>query len=292
MNTTRQNSLSGRTILITGAGRGLGRFIARACWEAGANLILCARTGSELQATEAGLEKKNPEQRVLALTADVSRIEDVDTMFARAEKEMPPLDGLVNNAGTVGPKGPLQEDDWSEWVHTVNVNLLGAVYACRRAVGGMLSRGAGRIVNISGGGATSPMPNFSAYAASKAALVRFTETLAHEVKDAGIRVNAVAPGALATRMLDEIVDAGPERIGRAYWERASRQRDEGGAPPERAAQLCVFLLSEESRGITGRLISAVWDNWEQLAERSEALASGDVYTLRRIVPGDRGLDWE
>jgi len=132
----------------------------------------------------------------------------------------------------------------------------------------------------------------SAYAASKAAVVRFTETLAVECAGADIDVNAVAPGAMNTRMLDQVLAAGPERIGEALYERVLQQKANGGAPPERAADLCVFLLSSRSDGIRGKLISAVWDPWETLAERRRELGETDVYTLRRIVPGDRGMDWE
>ncbi len=224
-------TLTGKTVLITGAGRGLGRAIARACWESGANLALCARSEGELRETAEELRRQRPGQQVLAVTADVGRVEDVESLFARIESEMPPLYGLVNNAGVAGPKGPVETNDWAAWVATVEINLLGAVYVCRRALGGMRARGAGSVVNISGGGATSPLPNFTAYAVSKAGLVRFTETLAAELRSTGIRANAVAPGLLATRLVDEVIAAGPEATGREHWEKAVRARDEGGAPP-------------------------------------------------------------
>ena len=181
--------------------------------------------------------------------------------------------------------------DWDEWRNAIEVNLLGTVYTCRRAVPEFRKRGYGKIVNLSGGGATSPMPRLSAYAASKAAVVRFTETLAGEVKDASIDVNALAPGALNTAMLDEILAAGPEKVG-DYYQRALKQKESGGASVERAADLCVHLLSAETDGITGKLISAVWDPWHRLAEFRQPLAASDVYTLRRIVPAERGFDWD
>ena len=127
--------------------------------------------------------------------------------------------------------------------------------------------------------------------ASEAAVVRFTETLAVEVCEAGIDVNALAPGALNTAMLDEILAAGPERVGE-YYQKALRQKESGGSSLGRAAALCVSLLAAETDRITGRLISAVWDPWEMLPKRKDALNSSDVYTLRRITPGDRGLDWD
>jgi len=144
---------------------------------------------------------------------------------------------------------------------------------------------------ISGGGATKPLPFLSAYAASKAAVVRFGETLAGELSESGIDVNSIAPGALNTRLLDEVLAAGPEKVGHSFYEAALRQQESGGTPLERGADLCVFLGSSESDGITGKLISAVWDPWPHLAAHREDLQKTDVYTLRRIVPGERGLSW-
>jgi len=158
--------------------------------------------------------------------------------------------------------------------------------ACREAI----RKGCPKIVNLSGGGATAPLPRLSAYAASKAAVVRLTETLA--VENPEIAINAIAPGALNTRMLEEVLAAGPERVGAAFYESALKQKKSGGAPLDAGAGLCVFLLSPESDGISGRLISAIWDKWKDLPAHAEELRRGDIYTLRRIVPKDRGSDWD
>ena len=144
---------------------------------------------------------------------------------------------------------------------------------------------------VSGGGATNPLPNLSAYAASKAAVVRFAETLAGELRPWHVDVNSVAPGALNTRLLAEVLAAGPAAVGDAFYERSRRQQTDGGTPLEQGAALCAFLASAESDGITGRLISAVWDPWPELSERRADLDGSDIYTLRRIVPGDRGRTW-
>ncbi len=156
---------------------------------------------------------------------------------------------------------------------------------------GFRRRGWGKIVNLSGGGATAPLPRLSAYAASKAAVVRFTETLSEELRGTHIDVNTVAPGALNTRLLDEVIAAGPDKVGKTFYERSLRQKADGGAPLEKGAALCAFLLSAESDGITGRLLSAVWDPWSDLPGRRAELDESDIYTLRRIVPKDRGRDW-
>ncbi|HYT95488.1 MAG TPA: SDR family oxidoreductase, partial [Gemmataceae bacterium] len=148
-----------------------------------------------------------------------------------------------------------------------------------------------KIIVLSGGGATKPMPFLSAYAATKAAVVRFVETLAGEVAEFGIDCNSVAPGALNTRLLEEVLRAGPEVVGRSFYEASLRQQATGGDGLEQGAALCVFLASRASDGITGRLISAKWDRWSDLPGRREELRRSDIYTLRRIVPEDRGFDF-
>jgi len=279
-------------VIITGASQGLGKAIAHTCIREGAHVLLCARDADLLESTRAELSAGAVAgQLVLAQTVDVSRPEDVSKLMEIAERQLPALHGLVNNAGVYGPIGLVEDVDWQEWRQAIEINLMGTVLMCRAAVSAFRRNGRGKIVNLSGGGATAPLPRFSAYAASKAAVVRFTETLAEETSDAGIDVNSVAPGPLNTRLLDEVLAAGPERVGEAFYERSIKQRDEGGAPLEKAADLCAFLLSARSDGITGKLISAIWDPWDQLPERLDQVGSSDIYTLRRIVPKDRGMDW-
>jgi NAD(P)-dependent dehydrogenase (short-subunit alcohol dehydrogenase family) len=189
-----------------------------------------------------------------------------------------------------GPKAALEDAAWDEWVRAVEINLYGAVLMCRAVLPHFKQRRYGKIVQLSGGGATNPLPRISAYAASKAAVVRFAETLAEEVRGEGIDVNSIAPGALNTRLLDEVLEAGPEAVGQSFFARAQRQKEQGGAPLDRGAALAVFLGSAQSDGITGKLLSAVWDPWEALPGHAADL-EGDVYTLRRIVPKDRGMTW-
>jgi 3-oxoacyl-[acyl-carrier protein] reductase len=205
------------------------------------------------------------------------------------------LDVVVNNAGVHGPIGSIDKVDWDAWVEAIAVNLCGTAYSCRRAVVAFKSAARhdrrGKIINLSGGGATSPQPGLTAYGASKAGLVRLTETLAGEVREFGIDVNAVAPGALATRLTLELRDAGPDRIGAAYFEKVEASLAEGGTPTARATDLILFLASAASDGITGRLISAVWDDWQAWPRHLAELAESDVYTLRRIAGRDRGIPW-
>ena len=227
----------------------------------------------------------------LSLVADVAESESVDALIDFAIDKMGRIDILVNNAGIYGPKGPTDSIDWVQWVQAINVNLLGSVLMCRAVITHMKRQGYGKIVQLSGGGATNPLPNLSSYAVSKAGIVRFIETLAIEAAEYGIDANAIAPGALNTRMLDEVLASGPEAVGNEFYERALQQKASGGAGLEKGANLAVFLGSAGSDGITGKLISAIWDPWEELDRYKADLEDSDIYTLRRIVPSDRGLDW-
>ncbi len=283
--------LAGRNAIITGSSTGLGASIAEHFIEEGASVLLCAREEGPLMQTVQRLSSNlAPHQRVLGEVADVSNRGDVDSLVSRAIEAFSEVQILVNTAGIYGPFGRLEDIDWDDWVSAIEINLLGTVYTCKTLLPHLVGQGYGKIINLSGGGATSPMPRVSAYAASKAAIVRFTETLATEVGD-GIDVNAIAPGALATRLLDQVVEAGPEAVGEEFHERMLQIRAEGGTPLEKGATLAVYLASAESDGITGRLISAVWDPWPTLHQHRSVLADSDVYTLRRIVPSDRDLDF-
>jgi len=285
-------SLAGRTALITGATHGLGLEIARAYLLAGAQgVYICGRDRAALEAALDELrESARAAQHVGGAVADVADADAVQRLAADAMSALGGITILVSNAGVQGPKGALEAVDWREWVRTIEINLLGSVLVARSLIEHFKQRGYGKIVQLSGGGATAPMPSLSAYAASKSAVVRFAETLAVELRGHGVDVNALAPGALNTRMLDEVLEAGPHRIEPAYYERALQQQKSGGVPLARGAALAVFLGSAGSDGISGKLISAVWDPWTELSEHRDDL-SGDVYTLRRIIPADRGLGW-
>jgi len=272
--------------LITGASRGLGRAIARTFRDQGANVAVVARNAADLE--KLAVEWRSAgSQDLRIIPADLSDPDAPAAIVERLRHEWDHLDALINNAGVTGPIGPLADNDWRQWQETLQVNLLAPVALCRLAIPWMPRGGA--IVNVSGGGATGPRPNFSAYATAKAALVRFTETLAQEVAELGIRVNAIAPGAMNTEMLDAVLRAGA-RAGNDY-ERAMELKRGGGVPPEKAAALAYFLATPASEGITGRLVSAVWDQWSSLAEHVEELRDSDIYTLRRITPEDRGKQW-
>lgn len=284
------SALADRTVLITGGSRGLGLAIAQQCLHDGANVIVCGQNAERLEKAKP-LLGVGGKQSVSFYLLDVANAEQVARTISSVLSQHGRVDALVNNAGVLGSLGALDAVSWEDWQRTIAVNLFGAVLMCQQLLPHFRSNAYGRIVNLSGGGATAPLPFSSAYGASKAALVRFTETLAAEVKDCGITVNAVAPGALNTAMLDAVLEAGADRAGADRYANALKQRDSGGASLAEAAALCAFLASEKSGFLTGKLVSAVWDPWRQLENHVEDLSGSDIYTLRRILPKDRGLGW-
>ncbi len=281
--------LAGRHAVITGGSQGFGYHIARHFLAEGASVLLAARTADTLAHAADALAAAS-KGNVHTCVCDVAIENDVDRLMSRAADLWRAPDILVNCAGVAGPRGPITAGTWNEWKDAIAINLHGTVYPSVVCAELMKANGGGKIINISGGGATKPLPHLSAYAASKAGMVRFTETLAMELKEDRIDVNAVAPGVLATRIMDNFLEVS-DQLGKSYEAEAERQRRDSLPAFDLASRLCVYLASPESDGITGRLISAQWDPWESLHEHREDLDTTDIYTLRRIIPAERGKTW-
>ena len=282
--------MSSNTCLITGASKGLGEVLARSFWEAGYDLCLVSRRSADLEKVTSTFPEKNA-QRFYNLAFDLVDPKQVLEFAAKVRSIVPRLGVIVNNAAVQGPVGPLWENDFSSWQETIQIDLLAPIALCHELVPWMKETGGGSIINLSGGGATGPRANFSAYATAKAGLVRFSETLAEETRTAGIRVNCIAPGAMKTALLGEVLEKGARVAGEREYEAARKVFAEGGSSMSRVAELALFLASDASRGITGKLISALWDDWERWPEHLEELSSSDVYTLRRITGRDRSFQW-
>lgn len=284
--------LAGRQAIITGANQGLGLEIARKYLAAGADIMLCARNADLLEQARAELSGLAAQgQKIVAQVADVALEADVQNVLAQTLRQLGGCHILVNNAGVYGPKGEIESVNWSDWVKAIEINVFGSVLMSRAVLPHFKAQRYGKVIQLSGGGATNPMPRISAYAVSKAAIVRYAETLAEEVRGTGIDVNAIAPGALNTRMLDEILQAGPQTVGQDFYNRSLKQKETGGAGLDKGADLALFLASHASDGITAKLISAVWDDWERWPEHLSELSGSDAYTLRRIAGRDRGFTW-
>jgi len=278
-----------RFALITGGSKGLGAHLVRRFWLDGYSLVVVARSNIDIHRILDELPNRS-DQCVTALECDLADGTKVAALLDSIKATIPHLDVLVNNAAIQGPIGPLCENDLSAWQLTLQVNLLAPVALCQGLIPLMSRQGGASIINLSGGGATGPRANFSAYATAKAGLVRFSETVADELKGIGIRVNCISPGAMKTEMLKEVLTKSGA-AGSREASIASEVFENGGASMDRVADLALFLASYASTGISGKLISAVWDNWEDWPKHLDELAQGDVYTLRRMAGRDRGFVW-
>ena len=277
MATTRR--LEGRVVLITGGGRGIGQAIARACAAAGARLALVSRTASELDET-ARLVGDEHGAEAITTVANVADYDQVRQAVAQTLAHYGCIDVLVNNAGNIGPVGRVWDNDPGEWARTIAVHLMGVFYGCHAVIPGMLERGRGRIVNMSGVGG----PNSSAYDAAKTGIVNLTENLALELQGTPITVNAISPGSIHTRMWEENRDLALAIGDMATYQRGVQVTSGQGASIERAAALAVFLGSDDCGTLSGRLIRAFADRFEDFPGRVEEIMASEAYQLRRVDP--------
>jgi NAD(P)-dependent dehydrogenase (short-subunit alcohol dehydrogenase family) len=280
--------LKDRVAIITGGSGGIGKAIAAAFAREGASLVLVSRTGEELEKIQRGLAISGPVVEIFP--ADISRKEDVRGLLDFTLKKFGTVDILVNSAGIQGPIGLITDIDEKDWFEAIKINLYGTFLCIKAVLPVMMKNNRGKILNFSGGGAVSPRPRFSAYSTAKAGVVRLTETLAGELKEYNIGIHAIAPGAVNTKMLELVLAAG-EAAGKEEMAKAIKQKQEGGVPPPKVAELAVFLASDRSDGLSGRLISLPWDNWVAIPQHVPDIMSSDVFAMRRIIPQDRGYVW-
>jgi NAD(P)-dependent dehydrogenase (short-subunit alcohol dehydrogenase family) len=269
------DSVKNKGVLITGGSRGIGKRLALGFAAAGARVGLLARSKAELDLAK--LEIEHNGGVAMRIRADVRDLEQICAAVDRMRVQFGSVDILIAAAGTQGPIGPLIDIKSKLWAEAVETNLLGVVHACQAVLPPMIEHRSGKIIVLAGAGAASARPNFSAYATSKAAVVRLVETLAEEVRDKNIQVNCLAPGGTYTSMTDEIIHAG-ERAGHKEIEEAENVRLTGGEAPARQVDLAMFLASERSNHISGKLIY-VNDDWKRLQNSN---MNPEAYTLRRV----------
>lgn len=273
--------LDSKVIVITGGSLGIGLEIAKKCAYEGATLIIGARNKNNLNKATCEI-KEISDQDHRSYPFDVSQYKEVQSFAKWCSKEFNQIDGLVNCAGIYGPIGKIYQVNMDRFNEAIGTNFLGTVYMCNAFIPIMNSNGRKKVVNFSGGGAASPFPNYSAYATSKVAIVRLTENLSIELAEEGFDVNCVAPGFVITRLHQQTIDAGPELATKTFFENTKKQIESGGQPVEKAVFLTIFLLSSDSDGITGKFISAPWDNWRDKDFQNRLRTEKDFATLRRI----------
>lgn len=274
------NMLNNKVIVITGAGRGIGKTIAEVCKKNNAKVAICARSEKELQQTLSELKAIN-NTPCLATTCDVTSPSDTAKFFEKVKTELGPIYGLICAAGIYGEIGSFIDTDFSKWEKALDINLKGTALSIHTGVKFFDKNASGRIIVFSGGG-QGPLPNFSGYAISKGGVWRLTETLGAELSKRNIFLNSIAPGAVNTKLLDELLEAGPDKVGKEFYEKSLAQREQGGTSPLKSAELVLYLLSERSHGLYGKTLSAVWDPYKDFKDL-EKMSQSDIYQVRRVV---------
>lgn len=272
--------LEQQNVIVTGASRGIGRVIAQHCASEGARVALAARSKRDLE--EIARVIRTAGGHAVALPTDVTDHASVRRLITRVAEQLGPPDLLVNNAGRLGAIGPTWDTDPADWWSDVTVNLRGVYQLCRAVLPGMRERGAGRIINMVGGGTGGPFPFASAYACSKAAVMRFTETLATELThtESPVRVFALSPGFVRTAMTEQFTQTKP---GRAWMGRLSERLNAGeDNSPELAAEMVVTLGTGALDKLHGRYLHSARDaeRLAELTEHASEIAEQDIRTLR------------
>jgi NAD(P)-dependent dehydrogenase (short-subunit alcohol dehydrogenase family) len=270
--------LASRVCLIAGASGAIGAAVTRRFHREGAHLAL---TYFSKCSDWSELSGDGGKGRVLQFALDIADPKQSADLVEKVVGAFGRLDVLVNCTGVIGPIGPTASIRSEEWVSAINVNLIGSFYLTHAVLPTMLAQSYGKVIHFSGGGAAYARPFYSAYSTSKAALVRFVESLAEELVESHIDINTIAPGPVYSRMWDEMRGAS-ERGGANSLAELKKMEETGGVPPERAADLAAFLACERSNGLTGRLISALHDRWTELDGRIESVMRSEAGTLRRI----------
>lgn len=266
-------------VLITGGGRGLGRAFALALAQTGAQVAVTARSEPEVAQTAALIEQAGG--RALALPADVTDQHAVARVVAAVERQLGPIEVLINNAGRFQALGPVAQVDPDDWWREVEINLRGPFLCARAVLPGMMARGHGRILNIASGAGLEGIETISAYGVSKTALIRFTETLAIETQPYGVAVLAVGPGTVRTPLSDYAATSPQVRERAPMVQQWFQQLFEEGldTPIEQAVDLVVALASGRADALSGCFLD-VDDDLEALLAQAETIRREQCLTLR------------
>jgi short-subunit dehydrogenase len=281
--------LKDKVAIITGGSRGIGTAIAKRFAQEGCNLLLVARTKSELEKTAASI-KGQFSVNVSSYQADIGNENEVVLMVQQTITEFNKIDILVNNAAIIGPMGEISQIEGKDFFDAIKNNIGGTVFCTKAVIPYMKSQKQGCIINLSGGGGLYPLPYYDAYSASKAAIVRLTENFALELEEFHINVTAISPGAVNTKMFDQQLKVDKNSIGKKNWQALQDRLASGGDSIDKVSELALFIACQNRKELNGRVISAIWDNWENISNQKEKIIDTDTFQMRRIVPKDRGID--
>lgn len=265
-------------MVITGGGSGIGAEIAKLLGKDGHSVAICGRRENRLR------EVAEIDKDIIYFVCDVSKEEDVKSFVNFVKNRFGYVDVVINCAGVFGDIGRFDTTSSRKWKKTFEINTYGIYLITKHFLPLLLKSDMKKIINFSGGGAFSPFPNYSAYAVSKTAAVRFSENIAVELADLGVRVNCIAPGFVATELHDDTLKAGRKKAGKQYELTKKKLKERSGTPIDRVVECVKFLISDESNELTGKTISANFDRWnmKEFGESIDEINSSELYTLRRI----------
>lgn len=255
-------------IVITGSSSGIGKLLSKYFIEKNHNVCKISRS----------------KQDGFSFQCDVSDLNSMQKCVDSISKEWSHVDCLICCAGIQDPIGPAMLSDPLKWTNNINVNLIGTYYTIYSFYK-LLNKS--KIICFSGGGSTSSRPNFSSYGVAKTGILRLVEILSDEF-NSNIEINAIAPGAIYTNMTKQVL-SNSELAGKKEWESANKLSKDNDGKIEKVIELIEFLIS--TNGISGKIISAQWDDLNVIKNNIQDIQNTDVYTLRRIVPEDRNKKW-
>jgi short-subunit dehydrogenase len=267
---------TGKTFLLTGATKGIGKQIAISLATNNAQLIAIARSNDDLIKLKNDLQNKGGPHLYYSL--DVSNELLVKQIFDEINQQVSLLDGIINCAGSFGSIGKFEETSPSQFLESIQINLMGSYNICYHGFKLLSKAPKGKIINFAGGGVTGTFPNYSGYACSKIALTKLTENLSVEYPT--LNINIIAPGFVKTDLANQTIMAGYS--AGSFYEKTKKMLLDGGIDVKFTVDLVNYLLSDEANGISGKLISAPWDQWKEVHYQKEIKENPDFCTIRRI----------
>lgn len=273
--------LKNKKYIVTGGSFGIGYEISKEIAKNGGSVIICARNEEFIIKSKNEIDKINNINNYY-YRLDVSNYNEIISFKNYLEKNHEKIDGLINCAGIYGPIGKTNNLDIKEFEQAININFMGTVYMTHMFLNLKNLNDRKKIINFSGGGSTNSFPNYTAYSCSKISIVKFTENLALELKDDNVNINCISPGFINTRIHQKTLELGPDIVGNDFYNYTLKEINSGGSSPLKSAKLVIFLLTDISNNINGKLISAIWDDWNDEKIFNLLENNKDFATLRRI----------